>query len=339
MIMEELTGKKTKEKLKYLLDNSHRFSFYRAIQYIQRLTGGAVPVGYEGPPENETIRLRPSVSLSFPPADMEEAEYVDDQQRIRLTATFLGLYGADSPLPYSYPEHIAQIAPEPAGERVRGFLDIFHHRFLSLLYRTWMKYRPSPRTGNQEDPLCNRVLAFVGYNHRMVLGGGAFPRLSEARLKVLRHRSEAGLKFLLRKRLGYDLDVKQLVRRVVPIPEDQHTKLGKGNCVMGSTFVVGKNITDCNKVRIQVEAEDFEMFMRLIPGQRDFEQIQEAMESYLRTHTDHDVEVRMKSEKVPPWDLGSKKLPLGFGMWLGQPKKKETVRRWRPKEKPKGTRN
>ncbi len=327
MTMAELSPKKVKEKLKYLLDHSHRFSFYRAIQDIQRLSGDSVPLGYEGPPEQEKVRLRPSVALSFPPADLEEAAYVDDQERIRLTTTFLGLYGADSPLPYHYPEHIAQIATEPSGERVRGFLDIFHHRFLSLLYRTWMKYRPSPRSGDQEDPLCNRVLAFVGYNHRMKLGGGAFPRLSEARLKVLRHRSEAGLKFLLRKRLGYDADIEQLVRRIVPIPPDQHTKLGEGNCVMGSTFVVGKNITDCNKVRIRISAEDFPMFMRLAPGGPDYEEIEEAMESYLRTYTDHDVEVRLAPEKVPDWELGSRELPLGFGMWLGRPKE-ETVRRW-----------
>ena len=328
--MEELSDIKIAEKLKVVLDNSSSFSFYRAIQYIQRLAKDSVPVGFEGPPEKEKIRLRPSVSLSFPPADLEEAEYVDDQERIRLTTTFLGLYGSDSPLPYTYPEHIAQIAQEPSGERVRGFLDIFHHRFLSLLFRTWMKYRPSPRTGDQEDPLCNRVLAFVGYSHRLGLGGDSFPRLSEARLKVLRHRSEAGLKFLLRKRLGYDVNIEQLVRRIVPIPPDQHTKLGQGNCVMGSTFVVGKNITDCNKVRIRIEADDFEMFMRLIPGQKDFQDIEEAMDSYLRTHTDHDVEVHLKADKVPDWELGSKQLPLGFGMWLGRPKE-EAVCRWKPR--------
>ena len=328
--MADETAKKIQEKLKYLVDNTHRFSFYRAIQYIQHLKKDSVPLGFEGPPEKELVRLRPSISLSFPPADLEDAEFVHNHERVQLTTTFLGLYGADSPLPYSYPEHLAQIASEPSGERVRAFLDIFHHRFLSLLYRTWMKYRPSPRTTEGGDPLCNRALAFVGYSGRMGVGGEDFPRLSETRLQVLRHRSEAGLRFLLQKRLGHEVQIEQLVRRVVPIPPDQHTRLGKGNCVMGSTFVVGRNITDCNKIRIKIQAEDFPKFMRLIPGKQDFQQIEDALNSYLRTYTDHDVEVHLDHQKVPDWELGSKQLPLGFGMWLGKPKE-EAVCRWKPR--------
>lgn len=328
--MAEETGQRTAEQLKYLLDNISQFSFYQAVQFLQRIWPDSAPVGYEGPADQERVRLRPTVSLSFPPADMEHAEVLGEQDRVSLTTTFLGLVGSDSPLPYVYVEHIAQIASEEAGERVRGFLDIFHHRFLSLLFRTWRKYRPAARSGDLADPLFTRVLSFVGHNEKLHLGGARFPRLSETRLSVLRHRSASGLRFLLEKRLGYEVAIQQLVRRVVPIPPEQHTSLGRGNCELGSTFVVGKNIVDRNKVRIKILAKDFEMFKHLVPGQPDFLQIEDVMQSYLRTHTDHDVEVRLEHEHVPEWELGSRKLPLGFGMWLGRPKD-GAVCRWRTK--------
>jgi type VI secretion system protein ImpH len=324
--MAEEIGDSPADRLKYLLDNAHRFSLYQAIQWLERLFPEAPPVGFEGPADHECVRLRPSVSLSFPPSDLESADRLPDEDRVRLTTTFLGLYGADSPLPYAYIEHIAQISSEPQGERVRAFLDIFHHRLLSLLHRAWGKYRPSPQRAGTLAPTFTRVLSFIGYHQGLGLGGKIFPRLSEVRLMALRHRSAAGLRFLLHKRLGYPVELEQLLRRVVDIPPEQRSRLGTANSTLGSTLVVGKRITDRNKIRIRIQADSLQMFMRLLPGRQDHQQIDEALETYLRTPVDHEVEVHLAREQVPPWQLGSEDLLLGLGIWLGRPPQDAVVR-------------
>jgi type VI secretion system protein ImpH len=324
--MAEETGDSTADRLKYLLDNARRFSFYQAIQWLQRLYAESARVGREGPADRECVRLRPSASLSFPPSDLERAEKIPDQDRVLLTTTFLGLYGSDSPLPYAYVEHVAQIALEPQGERVRAFLDILHHRLLSLLYRAWRKYRPAPQRAGKLDPTFTRVLSFIGYSRELGLGGEVFPRLSEVRLLALRHRSAAGLRFLLQKRLGYPVGVEQLLRRVVDIPPEQRSRLGAANCALGSTLVVGERITDRNKIRVQIQASTLATFMRLLPGRQDHRQIDDVLATYLRTPVDREVEVRLDREQVPPWELGSDELPLGLGLWLGRPAEDAVVR-------------
>lgn len=329
--MAQETRQTAADQLRYLLDRIKTFSFYQAVDWLHRLWPDAPSVGQEGPVEEERVRLRPTTSLSFPDADLEDAEVIDDGRRVLITTTFFGIYGADTPLPYAYAEHIAQIASEERGKRVRGFLDIFHHRLLSLLFRSWEKYRPSADPDRELDPLYGRVLSFMGFSQELGLGGGSLPRLSEVRLQVLRHRSAEGLRFLLQKRLGYRVDVQQLVRREVAIPESQRSRMGRSNCVMGASLVVGKRITDCNKIRVQVEAEDFEMFNRLLPGRDDFEKIESALGGYMRSPVDHDVEVKLAADKIPKFQLGADTIRLGQSIWLGVPSEGVACL-WQPEE-------
>ena len=315
------------DRLSYLLERGREFNFYQAVRWLERLHPSAQPLGRAGSPERERVRLRPSASLSFPATDLEGIELLGHDDKVQVTTTFFGLYGADTPLPYAYAEHIAQISPEHYGRRVRAFLDIYHHRLLSLLYRAWDKYRPDATSEGRMDPLFSRALAFIGFSKELGLGGDDLPRLSEVRLKVLRHRSADGLSFLLRKRLGHDVAVEQLIHRTVPIPDDQRSRLGEANCQLGVSLVAGRRIRDCNKIRLKVEAEDFPMFSRLLPGKADFEALEEVMSTYLNDRMDHDVEVRLAREKIPTWELGGKSLALGESLWLGQPRE-DAVIRW-----------
>ena len=165
--MAKKAGNKGVGRLNYLLEQGREFSFYQAVRWLERLHPRAQPLGRAGSPEQEKVRLRPSTSLAFPPTDLEGVEPQSHGDKIQITTTFFGLYGSDTPLPYSYAEHIAQISQEHYGRRVRSFLDIFHHRLLSLLYRAWDKYRPDSTSPGELDPLFGRALAFVGFSREL----------------------------------------------------------------------------------------------------------------------------------------------------------------------------
>jgi type VI secretion system protein ImpH len=328
--MAEETGQEDPGTLRDLLEQGARLSFFQALLLFERL--GGVPLGAEGPAHRERIRVRPSVSLAFPPSDVESVEQLDDE-RVQVTATFLGLYGVDSPLPNIYSEHIAQNVDEPGGARVRDFLDVFHHRLYSLLFRVWKKSRPVSRplvsdsAGRGVDPLYDRLLALIGYSSQLGLGGRRRPRLSEVRMRVLRPRTAVGLEALLRHRLGYRCDVEQLEPRSVMIPANQLTRLGQRGCELGASLVVGRRVTDCNKIALHVEAASFAMFEDLTPEGADREQLDDAVRGYLKDPMAYDIEVKLASEHVPPWPLGERGT-LGRSVWLGVPRPHATWR-WR----------
>jgi len=313
----------------HLVQEGTRLSFYQALLLFEQTLGG-VPLGAEGPAHLERIRVRPSISLAFPASDVKSITRREDG-RVGVTATFLGLYGVDSPLPNIYAERIASTADEPGGARVRDFLDVFHHRLYSLLFRAWKKSRPVSDSGGVSgaavDPLYDRLLALLGYSSHLGLGGRRRPRLSEVRMRVLRPRTAVGLEALLEHRLSYHCGVGQLEPRTVEIPADQLTRLGQYGCELGSSFVVGRRLTDCNKLLLQIEATSFAMFEDLVPEGPDREQLDDVVRGYLNDPVAYDVEVTLASEHVPPWPLGQRGV-LGRSVWLGVPRPRATCR-WR----------
>ena len=118
-------------------------AFFQAVRYLERAPG-APRVGREGPASKEVLRLRPSLSLAFAPSDIEGAESLpataERPARARLTTRFLGLYGVTSPLPTHYSERLWENVTHEGQTRLREFLDIFHHRLLSFLYRSWTRH-------------------------------------------------------------------------------------------------------------------------------------------------------------------------------------------------------
>ena len=226
------------------------------------------------------------------------------------------------PLPIAFSEHLAQISNEQSGERLRAFLDIFHHRMFSLLYRAWKKSRPV--ISKKIDPLFRRVLSLIGHSEK--LASKPIPDLSEVRMQVLRARTADGLEQFLGHRLGYPCGIEQLQKRVIKLPVEQRTAIGQHHCELGRTTLVGACMHDYNKICIAVQADSFEMFEKLIPAGVDSQEIDQVLGGYLHEPMDYDLEVTLPAEKIPQWSLGQFG-SLGQSAWLGVPKQ-DAICRW-----------
>jgi type VI secretion system protein ImpH len=109
--------------------------------------------GDYGPVNEESIRFRHDPSLTFATSDVSsikarprragETGDGPDEPVYEITTTFLGLTGTVSPLPtYMAEEVLHEDHDRPAQ---REFLDVFHHRIISLFYRAHAR-TPSPPT-------------------------------------------------------------------------------------------------------------------------------------------------------------------------------------------------
>lgn len=132
-----------------VLANATRWDFFVTVGMLERLTPDAIRIGGDGPAQGEAIRFHHDPSLAFSAGDISGATYemvprgpqaaLDKKQfRYHLTTTFLGLTGSSSPLPLFMSEEIAQL--QDAANLRREFLDLFHHRFVSFVFRIGVKY-------------------------------------------------------------------------------------------------------------------------------------------------------------------------------------------------------
>ncbi|MDY6951668.1 MAG: type VI secretion system baseplate subunit TssG, partial [Thermodesulfobacteriota bacterium] len=124
-----------------LLKQGHAFSFFQVLRLLRLFAPVLGEAEGAGVSRSNHIRIRPKLSLAFPPADVGSIEEVGDEApRFLVTATLLGLYGPSSPLPTFYTEELMDEAAEDESV-ARDFVDIINHRLFLLLFRCWTKYR------------------------------------------------------------------------------------------------------------------------------------------------------------------------------------------------------
>lgn len=114
-------------------------------------------------PEHERVRFRPWPRVGFPAGEIASVEFNDERRDAPPTVrtTFMGLYGVDAAMP---PHMIDEIMLREEGhEAVEAFLDQFNHRIITLLYRTWKKYRyPESFRPGGNDAHSHNLLSLAG---------------------------------------------------------------------------------------------------------------------------------------------------------------------------------
>jgi type VI secretion system protein ImpH len=145
-----------------LFTRGQSWQFTHAVRLVEESAPDAVPVGHQGPPAREALRFRAHLSLAFPASDIVEAtpeDGADGQRRWTMTVSFLGLYGPASPLPSYFTE---RLLAQDGRSLTSDFLDLFHHRLVSLLYRAWAKYHPAG-SGVEDQRFAARLLHLIGF--------------------------------------------------------------------------------------------------------------------------------------------------------------------------------
>ena len=308
-----------------LLKEPHRFSFYRIVYLLQHLVPEAVPVGAQGPPEREVVRFRAHLSMGFSSADVtsltvKESES-EDLPRFELTTTFMGLYGPASPLPTHYTEEL--LHDEDGREVRRAFMDLFHHRMMSLLYRVWEKYRYAIRfQALGKDPISKLFLQ---------LSGLGLPPKGETRIHPIRLLAYAGLwtqrtrpASALRGILadyfrGVDVEIEQFAGRWLEIPESEQNRLGGVRSRLGEDINLGSRIFDRGaSFRVRLDRLGINDYLSFLPPGDKTAELEEIVDQFNSDGLDYEVKLWLRREEVPSVMLGAPAARLGWATWLGK---------------------
>jgi type VI secretion system protein ImpH len=312
--------------VRLVLSRPREFDFFQLLCLVELLEKDAAAIGQQGPPRDEPVRLRPTLSLGFPSGDLDQAEWrdnaSDERGHLLITTTFMGLYGSDSPLPAHFTEGL--LAQREDDERVRAFVDLFHHRLFSLLYRVWKKYRYYVTfKSDGSDPISQVVRGFLGIGT---------PHLDESLtispLKLFRYvgllsqrpRSTAGLIGQLRDFFeGIDFDVEQCVGRWLWIQPNDRNAFGVEKCTLGQDFLLGERIFDhSGKFRVRIGPVGFDDYVRFLPTGNAAAELNEIVHFYCEDPLEHDREVTLRGDEVPETPLGEEGMlgRLSWTTWL-----------------------
>ncbi|MBU8900873.1 type VI secretion system baseplate subunit TssG [Corallococcus sp. H22C18031201] len=334
MASEERLPASLVDSAKTLQEAAPRLGFFQVVAALERLTAQAARVGGAGPVTEEMIRFRHDPSLAFSSGEVSEVTLREVPVRpedsftrrplFEVVTRFLGLTGSVSPLPHYLAEEVAQEDPDQAVRR--EFLDLFHHRLLSLLYRIESKYRVSSETNSTfTDQWSRRLLALAGFDTYEKPREGRLPTWRLLRIAPLlgcRARTADQLEVALQDVLGDDLEgarvtVRQFVGRWVDI--DARVQLGRANHVLGRNMLLGGKAFDrTGKIQIHISPLPPRAYRRLMQEGDLQPLVREVVSIFVRDPLEYDLELGL-TEGVQQQFRLSRQEPsqLGRDTWLG----------------------
>jgi type VI secretion system protein ImpH len=311
--------------------------FVPLVGLLEQLTSGAVRVGGDGPPSEEAIRFRHDPSLIFSAGDVSEVKLVprtmawgEEQKGPRhifeVVTTFLGLTGTSSPLPGYMVEEIAQ--EDPDRPMRREFLDLFHHRLVSLLYRALTRYLlEGEATRAGDDVWSRRVLALAGldtYERGPSVNLSVDQLLRLAPLLATRARTartlELALADVLRNELGEArVTVQQFAGSWVEVETEQRMTLGRLNSHLGRSSMLGGRLFDrSGKVIIGISPLDGATYHRLLPEGDLSPLVREVMMLVVRDPLECALELGVREDVLGAFQITKKNTArLGRNTYLG----------------------
>ncbi|WP_321493573.1 type VI secretion system baseplate subunit TssG [uncultured Desulfobacter sp.] len=310
-----------------LTERPGAFSFIQALRLLIKEVGLRESCNGGEITRNEIleklIRIRPELSLTFPGTDMAGVEKLDHEpSRFLINATFLGLYGASSPLPTFYTEDLIEERSEGKSIK-RDFIDIINYGIYTLFFRIWSKHRLFYRLCEEQDQdAVNLIYCLLGLENK-----GVRTRVSNIN-KFYRYtglamqfpRSAEGLVSILEDcfNLKGRVEVNQCTFRTVAIPEDQYALLGKSCCTIGEDLVLGHWVADMSgKFQIVISDADPCTLHALLPDQPLFTQFRQMVDFYVNQPLEWELVIEPVQDLIETVQPGSSSWSsLGWNTWL-----------------------
>ena len=327
-------GRDSPALIETLRREPYRFDVRQAIRLLEAMADGAVPLGAGSDPAREAVRLRASLTRSFPPSDIEALVLPEGEGRAELTATFMGLAGAFGPLPPPLTTHVIERLRrrDPAA---RDFLDIFNHRLISLLLRQWRLFQPALQ-GNPANPDMPARLPLLALLGLAALPRGRGPGSAEGRFgRLVPSLLEAAgllnrgpvsahaLARLLAGHFGVAASVTQLRGGWLPLATDQRSHLGQPGAVLGRQAVVGTRVWDQTAgIHIALGPMGAGLMRSFLPGRDAHRQAARLLALPLGEGLDVTLSLAIHAAEVPSARLGRPRrgrpgARLGWSSWLG----------------------
>jgi type VI secretion system protein ImpH len=308
-----------------LRENPTAFGFFQAVHLLERMRPEREGVGRFVDPAMEVVRFGAHRSIAFPASEIQSLDMAG-QGPARMLVNFLGLIGPTGVLPH----HYTLLATDRGRSRESAygdFLDLFHHRLLSLFYRAWKKNRVAVAVGGDEDRLREHVLDLVGMGLPELRQNLAFDEnvlVFYAGLLSTQHRGAVALEQLLEDFFEVPVEVRQFEGGWYPLPEWDLCEMGEdrvgASSRLGGGAVVGEEIWDPqSRIRIRVGPLPLAEYRRFLPSGEAYERLRELTRFFGNDEYEFELQPVLAGSEVPGCVLGAgddEPQPLGWSTWI-----------------------
>ena len=300
----------------------YHYGFFQALRRFECEFPETTRLGRSLHPKHDHIRLGQDPSLAFPPSTL--ASFRQDKQlpAPRLGVHFFGLLGPNGPLPLHLTEVVHERLHNERDSALAAFLDLFHHRLLSLFYRAWAESQPTVSFDRpSQDNFSHYLGCLFGAGSSHLRQRDAMPDLTKlhfaGRLACQTHHAE-GLEALLRDFFRLPVRIEEFVGAWLELPADSRCLLGSSRSVgtLGLNTLLGAKVWQAQqRFRIVMGPLDLDDYRRMLPGGESLRRLQAVVRNYLGDELDWELQLILRESEIPEPRLDGQ-TRLGWTSWL-----------------------
>jgi type VI secretion system protein ImpH len=307
-----------------LRDHPEDFEFFEAARRLECAFPERPRLGHSTKATDDFVRFCQTPSLSFPSKMVDRYQPGGGGRPARMHGLFFGLFGPNAPLPLHLTEYAMDRRLNAKDNTFIAFADIFHHRMMSLFYRSWADSQPTVQLDRPaEDRFRLYMGAMVGLAAPSLDGRDALPdqfkRFFAGRL-LQQTRNAEGLKGLLERFFRIPVGIIEFVAEWMRLPSSAHLRLGASSDVaaLGLTAVTGEYVWGSQqRFRLRLGPLSRTEFNNFLPGGAALKQLVAAVKTYVGEEKAWDVQLVLKRADIPGTRLGQSGR-MGLSTWMGQ---------------------
>ncbi|MDO8376938.1 MAG: type VI secretion system baseplate subunit TssG [Aquabacterium sp.] len=302
--------------------------YFALLRRIDALRPEAPRTGHARRPVQEALRLGQVPEFDFAPAALAGLQTRDDGPP-RLGVRFFGLLGPQGPMPLHFTEYVRERLHQHGDATLTHFLDLFHHRLLSLFYRAWAQSQPAVHLDRPADDRYTPWLsAAAGLPN---VGSGALPAAALAfqagHLAGRTHHPEALCK-VLKQYFGVAVSLRAHVGEWLAIQPDDRSRLGHARnrterslqpaAALGRSANTGHKVWDRQyKFRLHLGPLSLAQYLAFVPGGSAWRPLQDWVRVLAGPDLRWDLQLQLDARERPAPRLG-RHARLGLTAWLGR---------------------
>jgi type VI secretion system protein ImpH len=299
------------------------FDLFQAMRLIEATSPGRSRIGEAQRPAEEPVRFAQEATLAFAPAALAQFEPASGARPARLVQRVFGLFGPNGALPIHLTEWARDRSRNHGDAAFVRFLDVFHHRMLSLFYRAWAQGRPAVSLDRpRQDFFGRRLAALCGLGSPALLARDAAPdfvKLAHAGVFGRQVRNAECLQVLLAGYFRVPVRIEECVGHWLDIACEQRSRLGTrgGFARLGEDAVIGQRTWHAqSRFRVVLGPLTFPDYERFLPRGKSSRALHDLIRLYVGVEHSWEVRLVLKKDEVPLAWLGNS-VSIGWTSWLG----------------------
>ncbi len=308
-----------------IIENPQSFDLMQSISLLERdaVSNGFSQVGVKDN-RPEAIRFSGKTSLIFEASDLSLVKRGSGKGSAYLVQSpLMVLLGTGGAMPEPFTE-LVMYRNSIKDFSTSEFLDIFHHKFLSLFYLARKKRYQGLSWESPDKSIVAKVSNLLG-----ALGREKKRNQEKREVHWIRHvgllcgvpRSMVGLLSILKDRFGFEaIDGEQFVGCWYKLESEDICLLDNSSRapVLGKNAVLGKKIWDQTAgIKLSIENLSWNSLKNFSPGGKDFLPMKKIIQSYLSRDIRIQILLKPKKSQIKNLKISKKSDNfLGFSSWL-----------------------